>query len=149
MLPSCTRTEALEDRFGGYCFSVWSRQPASHLFGLFVRKAQVAVVVRFHFLHHVRDIGLAFERPRQHAIKDFLNLVSCHLITIAYLPDLRTVECLQAWCLPSRASPALVLSAAFIRNMVNHLFTTSDGGFDPLPNIPPRPRNGTLAPMPL
>ena len=70
--------EALVELGKRNCFRILLCPPAAHLGKLFIGEPQRAVVLLFHQLHYVRQIGLPLRRPTQHAIKNHFHLVSCH-----------------------------------------------------------------------
>jgi hypothetical protein len=57
---------------------IFFREPPADLGGLRIGQAQPALVLLFHDLDHVRDIGLSFRRPGQHSIENFFHLIFGH-----------------------------------------------------------------------
>jgi hypothetical protein len=53
----------------GDIFWIWVRPAAAYLGYLLIGQAQGTLILRFHQLHNLRDIGLSLGRPRQDAIQ--------------------------------------------------------------------------------
>lgn len=78
------RTKTLENLFGGNRLRTGVGKPPSYLRGLLVAQPQRAVILFFHQLNHMRDIGLPLRRASQHAIEDFFQLGFGHARKIAH-----------------------------------------------------------------